>query len=98
MTAKAECSLGPLVRVVRVTPLHQFWVRIEFRDGTQKEIDLETYLRGPIFEQIRHDIRLFRALKVDAGTIAWPNGADIDPDVLYYGLPPAWQEVAEHAE
>jgi hypothetical protein len=20
----------------------------------------------------------------------WPNGADIDPDVLYYGLKPAW--------
>jgi len=24
--------------------------------------------------------------------MAWENGADIDPDVLYYDLTPAWME------
>ena len=37
----------------------------------------------------------FRALKVENGVITWSNGADIDPDVLYYGLTPAWMEQAE---
>lgn len=84
--------LGPLVRVKSVIPLEGFKVRVEFEDGTHKEIDLDYYLQGPIFEPIRNDPELFRSLKVDAGTIAWDNGADIDPDVLYYGLTPASAE------
>ena len=47
-------------------------------------------LRGPIFELVRNDPEFFRSMLVEEGTIAWPNGADIDPDVLYYGLTPAW--------
>ena len=34
-------------------------------------------------------------MKVQDGTVAWDNGADIDPDVLYYDLKPAWTEEAE---
>jgi len=85
--------LGRLVRVRTVEPLEGFTVRLEFEDGTQKEIDLERYLRGPIFEPIRNDPATFRSVKVEGGTIAWDNGADIDPDVLYYNLTPAWMEM-----
>ena len=84
--------LGRLVRVRVVEPLEGFRVHLEFKDGTQKEIDLEPYLHGPIFEPIRSDPAMFRSMKVEGGTIAWDNGADIDPDVLYYGLTPAWME------
>ncbi len=85
-------KIGHLVRVTAVQPLEDFTVRINFEDGSQKEIDLDTYLRGPIFEPIRNNPTIFRSVKVEGGTIAWPNGADIDPDVLYYGLAPAWME------
>ncbi|MFQ6101264.1 MAG: DUF2442 domain-containing protein [Anaerolineae bacterium] len=87
--------LGPLVRVRAVEPLKGFKVRLEFEDGTQKEMDLEPYLHGPIFEPVRNNLHLFRAVKVEGGTLAWDNGADIDPDVLYYGLKPAWMEERE---
>lgn len=89
-------KLGPLVRVRSVEPLEEFRARIEFEDGTAKEIDLDIYLRGPIFEPIRKDPAMFRSMKVEAGTITWPNGADIDPDVLYYDeLKPVWMEERE---
>ena len=88
-------KLGIAVRVRDVEPLDEFKARIEFEDGTIKEIDLEPYLHGPIFEPIRQDSSVFRSIKVKGGTIAWDNGADIDPDVLYYDLKPAWMEKPE---
>jgi Protein of unknown function (DUF2442) len=84
-----------LVRVQSVEPLEDFNVNIHFTDGSQREINLEPYLRGPVFEPLRNDPSLFRSMRVEEGTIIWPNGADIDPDVLYYGLAPSWAVAAE---
>lgn len=84
--------LGPLVRIRAVEPLEPFKARLEFADDTEKIVDLEPYLRGPIFEPIRNDPSVFRSMKVVGNTVAWDNGADIDPDVLYYDLKPAWME------
>ncbi len=43
-----------------------------------------------IAEPVRNDPALFRSVRVDAelGTIVWPNGADLDPDVLILGRIP----------
>lgn len=80
------------VRVKSVEPLENFRVRVTFQNNVQREIDLEKFLRGEIFEPIRNDPKMFRAVKVVGGTIGWDNGADINPDVLYYDLKPAWME------
>jgi hypothetical protein len=66
-------------------------VRLGFTDGTTRAVDLEKYLNGPIFEPLRTDAARFREVTVgpEAGTISWPNGADIDPDVLYHDGEPA---------
>jgi hypothetical protein len=84
-----------LVRVKAVKPLEKFSVDVAFTDGSRREINLEPYLHGPIFEKIRNEPAMFRSMLVQGGTIAWPNGADIDPDVLYLDLPPAWT-IAPH--
>lgn len=86
-----------LVRVKGVEVLNGFNVQLTFTDESKRVIDLDTYLSGPVFEPIRTDRKLFCAVRVDdeAGTIVWPNGADIDPDVLYLGLKPAWMEAEE---
>jgi len=86
--------MNELIRIRAATPLEGFVVRVEFTDDTTREIDLEPYLHGPIFEPLRNDPALFRAVRVDRRmkTLVWENGADIDPDVLYHGLTPAWME------
>ncbi len=81
-------KLEKLVRVTKVNVLHDFWVRIGFTDGSVRDVNLEPFLYGPIFDEIRRDSSIFGTVEVQAGTICWPNGADIDPDVLYYGLTP----------
>jgi len=91
-------TMGPRVRVQKVEPLKDFIVRVTFDNDTQREINLEPYLHGGIFEPIRQSPGIFRAIKIEGGTIAWPNGADIDPDVLYYNLTPAWAETMQVAE
>jgi hypothetical protein len=82
------------VRVKAVKHVQAFTVQLDFTDGTTKEIDLLPYLHGPIFEPLRTNPRMFQAVRVDErmGTIVWDNGADIDPDVLYKGLTPAWMD------
>ncbi len=86
--------MNELIRIRAVTPLQDFRVRVEFTDGTTREIDLDPYLRGPVFEPLRADPSAFRAVKVDARmkTLVWDNGADIDPDLLRHNLTPAWME------
>ena len=90
-----KVELGKRVRVRNAVPLEDYRIRIEFEDGSQKEINLEPFLHGQIFEPIRNDPKIFQDVRIEGGTIAWANGADIDPDVLYYDLKPAWMEEAE---
>lgn len=82
-----------IVKIVSVSPLENYVVALEFSDGLKKEIDLEPYLGGEVFEPIK-DIDYFRTVRVAEGerTISWPNGVDIDPYTLYYGLLPTWDE------
>jgi hypothetical protein len=85
-------------RIRSVEPLDGFVVRLSFNDGTTREIDLEGELWGPVFEPLRADRELFRQVLVDEelGTIVWPNGADMDPDVLHGDFEPAKQAATPH--
>ena len=85
MTSKPE----KLIRVRRVEIVEGQTVQIEFEDSTTRLLDLAPLMRGAIFDGLLQTPELFNQITVEHGTIAWPNGADIDPDVLYYGLAPA---------
>jgi hypothetical protein len=86
-----------MLRIKTVDVLEGFTVRLGLSDGTEKTVDLDAYLRGPIFEPLRRDAALFRQVYVDEelGTIVWPNGPDIDPDVLILErTPESWLQRA----
>jgi Protein of unknown function (DUF2442) len=88
--------MSQFIRVQSVAPLDNWTVQVVFTNGEQRDIDLSPYIAsGPIFEPVRNDPTFFRSMRIEGGTIAWPNGADIDPDVLYYNGPPPW--ASEHA-
>jgi hypothetical protein len=65
---------------------HRLYLRYD--DGAEGEIDLAPLLTSTgVFAPLR-DPAYFALLRVDpdAGTIVWPNGADLCPDVLRHHL------------
>jgi hypothetical protein len=71
--------------IVRVKPLKNFHLHLDFEDGALGQVDIRKLVRFTgVFEPLR-DEAFFSRVEVNPewGTIFWPNGADLDPDVLY---------------
>jgi Protein of unknown function (DUF2442) len=71
--------------LIEATPRDGYAVHVRFEDSTSADIDLSYLLDyGGVFERLR-DPEYFRQLRADpdAGTIVWPNEADIAPETLY---------------
>jgi len=72
--------------IVAVEVSAHYVVRLTFADGSQGTVDLRPWIsgRGGLFAPLQ-DPAYFEQVSVDreAGTIVWPNGADIDPDMLF---------------
>ena len=95
----ADEEYPDLVSVRSVLLRERSVVYVTFSDGSARDIDLEPYLHGPLFDPIRLNPELFAQVVVDpeTETLTWPNGADIAPEVLYYDGNPPWSR-AEEAE
>lgn len=79
-----------LVRIREAKPLDGQRVQLTLTDGRVIERDLGPMFAGPVFSEIRSDPERFGEMRVEGGTLVWPNGADLCPDVLIWGgLPPA---------
>ncbi len=84
-----------LPRVTNVEPLNDFRLRLTFTDGLVREVDLSGELWGPMAEPLQNP-DCFRQVRVDPelGTVVWPNGFDLDPDVLHGDHEPAVRPAA----
>jgi len=74
--------------IVEAKPLGGYRLYLRYADGVTGELDLTPLLQFTgIFEPLR-DPQFFAQVRVnpDIGTIVWPNGADLCPDVLRHHL------------
>jgi hypothetical protein len=71
--------------IVDVRPLNGYRLQLRFEDGAEGIVDLDGQIdfKG-VFAPLR-ERSFFLQVQVNSelGTIVWPNGADLDPDVLY---------------
>lgn len=82
--SRAKCR-GMLADIVeaRVLAGHHLYVR--FEDGLSGEVDLRNLVSFTgVFEFLKDPCEVAKIMvDPELGTICWPNGADLDPDVLY---------------
>lgn len=73
-------------RVSGVRHINEYELEVTFSDGTVAILDFRMRIvgRGGVFKSLEN-IDFFAQVAVDreAGTLVWPNGVDLCPDVLY---------------
>jgi hypothetical protein len=78
--------MSDLIRITKVEPRDQRWLRLWFSDGAVKDVDVgEVVSRGTVFREINRNDAAFARVRVndESGTVEWPGGIDLDPLVLY---------------
>jgi len=68
--------------VIKVKPLIDYKLELTFENKEVKIFDVESYLDTGLFKKLR-DENFFKMVKVSYDTIEWPNGIDLDPEILY---------------
>jgi hypothetical protein len=74
--------------IIEARPLGRHRLFLRFEDGVQGEIDIAAMVPFTGILAPLADPAYFAEVNTDAesGTITWPNGADLDPDVLYAAI------------
>jgi hypothetical protein len=74
-----------LKEVISVIPSDPYLLHVRFEDGVEGSVALDQLVPFEgVFELLR-DPAEFRKVSVHAelGVVCWPNGADLDSEVLY---------------
>ena len=68
--------------VTDVVPLADYQLLLTFAGGESRLFDVAPYLGKGVFALLR-DRALFDQVRISFDTVAWPNGADFCPELLY---------------
>ena len=81
--------------ITKVKALDNYQLELTFETNEVKIFDVNPYLELGVFKALK-DEPFFQKVRVSFGSVAWPGGIDIDPEVLYEdGKPLAVLGVAE---
>lgn len=71
-------------RIIDIACLRDYRLILTFSDKSRRIVDLEPLLEGSLFGELK-SMEKFKQVYLDKefGSIEWPNGADICPDLLY---------------
>lgn len=74
------------VTVTEARVIAAYCLELTFSDGKRGVVDLKNRIvgKGGLYQALE-DIEFFNKVSVNAdfGTVVWPNGVDICPDLLY---------------
>ena len=68
--------------VKKVKPLSNYRLELTFENKEKKIFDVKPYLDTGLFKELKNE-KLFNLVKISYDSIEWPNGVDLDPEVLY---------------
>ncbi len=74
--------------IIEARALENYRIYLKFEDGVEGEIDLSAFVQfAGVFEALKEPGQFAQlAIDPELGSIHWPSGADLDPDVLYSKL------------
>jgi hypothetical protein len=77
-----------MLRIRRAAPLEGRRLRLTLSDKTVVERDIVDYIAGSRYwERLASDDAYFRRVRVRYGTLLWPGGVDMAPEMLIWGGP-----------
>jgi len=76
---KQESAANPRVIAVRANEDHT--LTLTFTSGEVRVFDVRPHLEFGVFRELR-DVGYFRAVRAAGGTVRWPHGQDLCPDIL----------------
>jgi len=78
---RADSAVPALVDITNVAVIGDHRLRLSFEDGTVGDVAFEQREWRGVFEPLA-DPNVFAQVRVDMGTITWPNGLDMAPEPL----------------
>ena len=71
-------------RPIAVQPLKNFELEIKFANGEVRIFDMKPHLEFGVFNELK-SVSYFNQVKIQNGSVAWPNEQDVCPDTLFEG-------------